>query len=487
MDNCCGIMMMQSSHPSFIDQYKNMVVTTQVAESIFHSQSCSFHPLTQNHTLILTSGYLLAKFAEDINTFDTDQIKKHVKFGLLKEQNKFVELNLLCLTYEKSIVDCLNQFDIDRHVGYVLYLEMLNSKETLIIPKYIDGPLKEGQQLISISSPFAIQGQEMYKNYFKKAIISQIITNNKFEQQLIVLDLISQTGQEGGAIFNSNGEYVGMILQNVQIGQAYNRYFTFCLNWKVINSIFQSNFNLLSIQQLFLQSQLIDQMFLASNFVQSDFGQIGSAVIINDKMNQKSYILTASNFLINNGKGSKILVGLNQIKGILLEDFKKSYNITLAKCGEYLQSSLFIEDFINYKELEVGQPVYLICYQEGVFQNQPYISRGRILKLIKNEIDENSTIITNCYLKNCLNGGGLFSEQGKLIGLLSNVVNYMSEGIFCGLTIFTPILLFDQLFKDLYYQKQITEFTLQKLRMIQQLSNHSPYVQSQYGQQNPKL
>ncbi|CAD8133263.1 unnamed protein product [Paramecium octaurelia] len=487
MDNCCGIMMMQSSHPSFINQYKNMVITTQITESVFHSQSCSFHPLTQNHTLILTSGYLLAQFAEDINTFDIDQIKKHVKFGLLKEQNKFVELNLLCLTYEKSIVNCLNQYDIDRHVGYILYLEMLNQKDTLIIPKYIDGPLKEGQQLISISSPFAIQGQEMYKNYFKKAIISQIITNNQFEQSLIVLDLISQTGQEGGAIFNSNGEYVGMILQNVQIGQAYNRYFTFCLNWKVINSIFQSNFNLLSIQQLFSQSLLIDKMVQASNFVQSDFGQIGSAVIINDKKNQISYILTASNFLINNEKDSKILVGLNQEKAFLLQDFKQSFNMTLAKCGVYLQSSLFIEDFIDYKELEIGQPVYLICYQEGVFQNQPNISRGRILKLLKNEQNENSTLITNCYVKNSLNGGGLFSEQGKLIGILSNVVNYMSEGISCELTIFTPILLFDQLFKDLYYLKQITEFTLQKLRMIQKLSSHPSYVQSQFGQQNPKL
>ncbi|CAD8044816.1 unnamed protein product [Paramecium primaurelia] len=228
-------------------------------------------------------------------------------------------------------------------------------------------------------------------------------------------------------------------------------------------------------------------MILASNFVQSDFNQIGSAVIINDKKNHISYLLTAQTFLVSNEKGSQILVGQNQIKAYLLENFQKFLNFTLAKCEEYLQSSLNIEDFIYYKELEVGQSVYMICYQEGLFQNKPFISKGRILKLHKNDQNDNFTIITDCYIKNSLNGGGLFSEQGKLIGILQNIVNYVSEGVFCELSIFTPILLFDQLFKDLSNQKQLTEKSIEKFGLIQKLNKLPPYVQSQLGQQNPKL
>lgn len=65
-----------------------------------------------------------------------------MKFGLLKENNTFIELNLIHIGYDDWIVNKLNSFGCEIEVGYILYLEMINNSEFKIIPKYTNSLLK---------------------------------------------------------------------------------------------------------------------------------------------------------------------------------------------------------------------------------------------------------------------------------------------------------------------------------------------------------
>jgi len=72
----------------------------------------------------------------------------------------------------------------------------------------------------------------MYRNSFRKAYTSLVLTNES--TQIIILDMLTQIGQEGGSIYDRNGNYMGMIVPTVSILNNNRSYYSFALNWNSI-------------------------------------------------------------------------------------------------------------------------------------------------------------------------------------------------------------------------------------------------------------
>lgn len=74
------------------------------------------------------------------------------------------------------------------------------------------------------------------------------------------------------------------------------------------------------------------------------------------------------------------------------------------------------------------------------------MAKGSIIKLIYDNENILTAIVTDCFIHNGYSGGGLFTENGELLGIISFNIGHASEGIICDLSYITPIFPFQPIF-----------------------------------------
>ncbi|CAD8184923.1 unnamed protein product [Paramecium pentaurelia] len=457
-----GIIRIQSQHPKFLSLLQSLDSQGTYSNTI-HQQNCTFIKFQENPNLIISTGYLISKFGQAINSYNINIIKQHIKFSLILQDDKEINLNLICLNFDDWIAEKLNNCYIEIELGFIMYFEFPNINIVQQIPKYCSSLLTQGQEVLTINqSPF-LKGNVMQKQYCRKAYVSQLFTNQNQSKQLIMLGIVSQVGQEGGGIFNSKGEYVGILLQNIKIGRLNNRYFTFCVNWVVINSIFNKNTPQLSPS--YFNAEIINQILNVTKYISQGAGQFGSGILVNDLQNQQSYILTANHVLSDNLKGSKILIGEEQYEALILEDTLNNMDFSIGKAKNYISQGLNIEDDVIFSEVPVvGSIVYAVGYLYTLFQYKPCISKGSVIKIIYDQFNQMISIVTDCFIHNGYSGGGLYNQYGQLLGIISFNICHSIEGVICDLSYITPIFPFQTVFQDLVQQRNLTQTSKDKLK-----------------------
>lgn len=79
----------------------------------------------------------------------------------------------------------------------------------------------------------------LYLNCFRKAYVSLEYSNDY--SQLLILDVINQTGQEGGSIYTQQGKFAGMLIPTPRSGISDKKFFGFAINWNSILAVIQSH------------------------------------------------------------------------------------------------------------------------------------------------------------------------------------------------------------------------------------------------------
>ncbi|CAD8080871.1 unnamed protein product [Paramecium sonneborni] len=470
MENFGGIIRMASEHPKFIELIQNVETPSTVNQkNKIHQQNCSFHKFKENHNLVISTGYLIAKFAQAIKSFNINIISQHIEFSLLLQDDKEIRLNLICLNYDDWIAEQLNTCYIEIELAFIVYFEVPTINNFQNIPKYCKQFLVQGEEVLITSSTQLLKFKRIQQQYYRKAQVSQIFTNQNSSKQLMMLGMVSQIGQEGGSIFNLKGEYIGMLLQNIKISRINNRYCTFCINWVVISSILYKLNYKLSLSQF--KYDFIDQMLKATKYISQGAGQFGSGILINDTQNQQSYIITANHILSENKKGSKLLIGVEQYEAFIMEESFNNMDFALGKAKNFILQGLNIEDIIFSEIPEVGSTVYAVGYLYTLFQYKPCIAKGSIIKIIYDQHNEIISIVTDCYIHNGYSGGGLFNSLGQLLGIISFNIYHSTEGVICDLSYITPIFPFKIIFQDLAIQKKLSQISIDKLKLQIKLSS----------------
>ncbi|CAD8151453.1 unnamed protein product [Paramecium octaurelia] len=469
MEYCGGIIRIKSQHPKFLSVLQSLD-PTGTQQNPLHQQNCTFHKFQENHNLIVTTGYVIAKFAQAINSYNINLINQHIKFSLLLQEDMEIKLNLICLNFDDWIAEKLNNCFIEIELGFIMYFEIPNINNIQYIQKYCSQLLSQGQEVLTINSSSFLKGKVMQKQYCRKGYVSQIFTNQNQQKQLIMLGLVSQIGQEGGAIFNSKGEYVGVLLQNIKIARLNHRYFTFCVNWVTLNSIFNKNSPKLSPS--YFNSDFIDLILSATKYISQGAGQFGSGILVNDLQNKQSYILTANHVLSNNLKGSKLFIGEEQHEAYILEDTSNNMDFSLGKAKNYISQGLNIEDGVIFSEVPaIGSTVYAVGYLYTLFQYKPCISKGSVIKIIYDQFNQMVSIVTDCFIHNGYSGGGLYNQCGQLLGIISFNICHSVEGVICDLSYITPIFPYQTVFQDLAQQGNLSQTSKDKLKQENKLAS----------------
>lgn len=84
----------------------------------------------------------------------------------------------------------------------------------------------------------------------------------------------------------------------------------------------------------------------------------------------------------------------------------------------------------------------MVGFLQRLFENSPCLAKGSIIKLIYDKENLLIAIVTDCFIHRGYSGGGLFTENGELLGLVSFNISVASDGMVCDLNYITPIFPF---------------------------------------------
>jgi hypothetical protein len=76
---------------------------------------------------------------------------------------------------------------------------------------------------------------ELYKNSLRVAIVSRFFTSDR---SLVLLDMITNAGQEGGGVYDETLQFVGMLLPRCQLGKHNNVYYGLAVTWYTIYNLY---------------------------------------------------------------------------------------------------------------------------------------------------------------------------------------------------------------------------------------------------------
>jgi len=302
------------------------------------------------------------------------------------------------------------------------------------------------------------------------------------QKYLFTLDLLVISGNEGGAILDEEFNFFGMLLPPLLISNSDAKYISFGVNYnfilklivdsnnRMISDTSQESTEIMEQNQKFLyineylkrfENTLRDPFDLYLGFLNQFKNKIllfrslfniclimyqgswASGIILNRK---KGIILTVSHLAEGEiekhpNATIKFAENTNLFQAHFIKKSKGSYDIGLLQIkGEryFEQHKSLVPNTLKFRnsllkkdDLVISKTIYAVGY--GIFSpnsfNYPMVSKGIISKIICDPNNNPKLIESDCKIFNGYSGGGLFTANGRFIGMIVYNVKEITHGI----------------------------------------------------------
>ena len=428
---------------------------------------------------------------------------KHISFNSQKFQSPEQSMEAEII---KNISFVL--FDLKKTKESVLFLE---NRIGNVPQTFSEMTPLQGQTIYTVGSPYGVLSSELYKNMLHKGIISNVfkiksVDNFRLKIQqkyLFTLDLLVISGNEGGAILDEEFNFFGMLLPPLSISNSDAKYISFGVNYNFILKLIIDSSNKMISESAIEPTEIMEnkQGFVHINEYLVRFEKImrDPFDIYNGFLNQfKNKILLfrslfniclimyqgswASGIILNRTKGIILTVShiaegveiqknpfctikfadnLNFFKARFIKKSKGSYDIGILQILDdryFLEQKSLVPNTLKFRnsfekknDLVVSKTIYAVGY--GIFSpssfHYPMVSKGIISKIISDPENNPKLIESDCKIFNGYSGGGLFTANGRFIGMIVYNVKETYHGIKENINFSYHYRMFEELYNSL--------------------------------------